>query len=172
VAEGLRQTESMPMTRCMRLVISSRAAANALSADQLGARDIAILMLIGQVFLTVLGYISLYLGSARGLQFFVEAAFMAAISGWGILYCYRRNGGESGKRFAEKFLVLSTPIGWKIALLGWPALFLLSSVLTHLTLDFSDEQFDSMLSWVDVAWNSAMSLLFFLRLGRWMALKR
>lgn len=162
----------MSIARTILLAINSRAAATALSADELDVRDVAILVLIGQMFLAGVGYVSLYFGATFGLPFLVEAVLATAISGWGVWHCYQKNGGESGKRFAEKFLVLSTPIGWKIALFGWLVLLLLSYSLGFLTIqifamEFSDEQFDAMLSWVDAGWNLAMVFLFFLRLGHW-----
>jgi hypothetical protein len=34
----------------------------------------------------------------------------------GVFYCYRRNGGDTGTRFAERYLAIGWVIGWRVAL--------------------------------------------------------
>jgi hypothetical protein len=47
-------------------------------------------------------------------------AFVAfpLVSVVGIYYCYRRNGGELGTRFAERYLAVGWVVGWRVALVA------------------------------------------------------
>jgi hypothetical protein len=46
----------------------------------------------------------------------VDWAFVAnpLVSLLGLYYCYRQNGGETGLRFAERYLALGWVVGWRV----------------------------------------------------------
>jgi hypothetical protein len=48
---------------------------------------------------------------------FVAHPLLAVI---GVYYCYRRNGGALGARFAERYLAVGWVVGWRVALVAVP----------------------------------------------------
>lgn len=47
------------------------------------------------------------------LNFFIEMIVMMAITLWGIIYCFKQNGGRRGVQFIVRFSCLSWSVGWK-----------------------------------------------------------
>ena len=59
----------------------------------------------------------------------------------GVYYCYRRNGADVGKRFAERYLAVGWVVGWRVALVSITAVVLtvLGSLLTVGNFDWFEE---------------------------------
>lgn len=152
------------------VVLSSRNATKAISNNTLSSSDIALLVLIGETFIVGWSYFSLFHQQTIDWAFFAEALGAMGITATGVWYCFKSNGGEGGNRFTEKFLVLSTPIAWKIALLNWPIFSVGSYALTYATVNVSDDSFDAIVLVWEITWNLSITGFFFLRLAHWMRL--
>lgn len=146
--------------------------AEAVARHELSEKEQFVLLLFGQVVLFAASYIGVFSGITRDWMSVVQALVLLAITVFGVSQTFKANGGDQGRDFAQRFLIVSIPISFKLSLLSWLAFYAISWGITMATLRANDVAFELTMKTFEFAWNIALTALFFWRLAHWMRVAR
>src|SRR5262245_33223807 len=89
-----------------------------LAADHVSQRDAATYALLGVVLNYFTVYGSAWNGGNRSWLLVFEFVVVTVIALFGVLECFKANGGMGGRDFLVRYFCIGVPVGIKLALLS------------------------------------------------------
>lgn len=146
--------------------------AKAVARRELSEREQFVLLLFGQVIVFTAHYVGLFAGITRDWKSVVQALVLLSITILGVWRTFNANGGDAGRDFAQRFLIISIPISFKLSLLSWFVLYAIGWGLTMATLKVDDVSWEATMKIFEWVWNIALTSIFFWRLAHALTVAR